>query len=431
MHAVRGLFTTADGIDADQYAIATFSVTPGPGHDLRAAAAKIALVASVGTVTAVSTENAARRLAVGPRVLHPSGPTSSDGGGQITIALPVSLIGDRDPLVYLMSICMFGAEYNYVSAIRLESVDVPRSVLRRFAGPRFGLAGIREAWGVTGRPILAAILKPRLGVALPTLAAGARSALEGGADVVFDDELVVDPDGENAFEHRAPALVAAAKAAEDATGRPKGAVVNITGRPSRATEYGHRAAALGASGVMFNGFVGGLPALQDVVDSDIGLPVLACNVGSGFVTRASNPVGISSAVLAKLSRLAGADGFQTGILAGDAYTVEAWGPSVIALDRELEHLRPAMPIVAGGLNVANLWGNWMSLGNEAIFAAGAGIFGYPGGPEQGAAALALLLDELRPDMPVDEAHETIIKLADRDRFNLRLALNMFGYEPAT
>lgn len=431
MLAVRDLFTTADGIDADKYVLVTFQIVPGPGLDLRAAAAKMALVASIGTVAPLETEDARTRMELGPRVVHPAVPPQREDSGQssqITLALPVSLMGERDPLVYLMSISMFAAEYNYVSAVRLELIDIPKSVLTRFDGPRFGISGVRKLWGITDRPVLGAILKPRIGVSLQSLADSAQAALEGGADIVFDDELVVDPAGPTKFDRRVPALVDAAARAAQATGQPKAAVVNITGRPSHAVEYGHRAVECGAKGVLFNGFVGGFPAMQEVVEADFGVPLLACNVGSGFLSRDSNGSGISGAVLAKLSRLAGADGFQTGILAGDAHTVEAWGPSVLALDRPLGHIRPSLPIVAGGLNVGNLWGNWLSLGNNVIFAAGSGIFGSPGGPRKGAEALALMLEMLEPGMSPDEARETVLKLAGKNR-NFKATLDAYGYKP--
>lgn len=184
---------------------------------------------------------------------------------------------------------------------------------------------------------------------------------------------------------------------------------------------------MGAAGFIFNAFVCGIPALQDLSEANWGVPVFACNVGSGLLTRSST--GVASSVYCRLSRLAGADAVQTGIVAGDAYTTEAWGPSVIALDRSLGHINPSLPIVAGGLNIANLWRNWRSLGNDVIFAAGSGIFGYPGGPGAGAEALRKLLENLSPEMSGKEAADETVRLAQGRGSAVARGLEAYGFDP--
>ncbi len=426
MHAVRGLFTTADGIDPEGYVVVRYRIETGKAYDLRAAAARLALVASIGTVSALRSESSERRISVGPRILHPAKP-GTESSGEVVAAFPVSLFAGRDPLAQLMSVTMFGAEYNYANEIRVESIDLPRRLLADLRGPVFGISGLRQRFGVTSRPILAAILKPRLGVSLLELAAAAQEALAGGVDIVMDDELVVDPEGDCAFVPRVTALVQAADRASATTGQLKRVVVNVSARPAHTWTYAKQAFEMGAAGFIFNAFVCGIPALQDLSEANWGVPVFACNVGSGLLTRSST--GVASSVYCRLSRLAGADAVQTGIVAGDAYTTEAWGPSVIALDRSLGHINPSLPIVAGGLNIANLWRNWRSLGNDVIFAAGSGIFGYPGGPGAGAEALRKLLENLSPEMSGKEAADETVRLAQGRGSAVARGLEAYGFDP--
>jgi ribulose 1,5-bisphosphate carboxylase large subunit-like protein len=424
---IKNLPVELDGIDTDQHVIATFRLRTAPDRDLRAAAIQMALVASIGTVKPLPLESTAAREAVGPRILHPTRP-AMEREGEVTIAFPVDLFGTKDIITQLMGVTMFGGEYNYVDEVRLESLDIPRPLLENIGGPKFGIGGVRSVLGVVQRPLLAVIVKPRLGVPLDVVAEAVKDALVGGADVVLDDELVVDPDSETNFESRTSALVRAAEIAAKKTSEVKGVFVNVTARPSLARGYAERAVELGADGLIFNAFVCGVPSLQELVEFDRGLPVFATNVGSGLLTRATNPTGVRNSVHSRLSRLAGADGVQTGILAGDAYTTEAWGPSVISLDRPLAHLKPSLPIVAGGLNVANLWGNWNCLGDDVLFAAGSGILGFPQGPLEGARCLRQLLDTLSSDLSNREAAHMIIDLAKKKGSSLADGLKAYRFD---
>lgn len=426
MHSVRGYFTTADGIDPDQYVIARYSIDAGSEYDLRAASIRMALVASVGTVTPLPTEDKETREHVGPRILHPARP-GAEAHGDVVVAYPLALFAGRDPLTQLMSVTMFGAEYNYVSEIRLESVDLPRRLLSSIAGPSFGVDGLRQTTEVMSRPLLAGILKPRLGVSLNTLADSVYEALVGGADLIVDDELVVDPEGDCAFVPRVTAMVSAARRASSHTRTLKGVVVNVSARPKNTEKYAELAANIGATGLILNAFVCGLPALQDLAEANRGLPVFACNVGSGLLTRSAT--GVASSVYSRLSRLAGADAVQTGIVAGDAYTTEAWGPSVIALDRPLGQVKPSLPIVAGGLNIANLWRNWRSLGNNVLFAAGSGIFGFPSGARSGASSLRKILDSLSPELSGQEAADQMLRLGQGRGSPFAVGLEAYGFDP--
>jgi 2,3-diketo-5-methylthiopentyl-1-phosphate enolase len=431
MHAIRQFFTTVDGIDRDEYVIVRYRIKAGPRQDLRAASMQMALVSTIGTIRPLPSETQELRQKVGPRILHPATP-GAEAAGEVTVAFPLALFGRSDVITQLMSVTTFGGEYNYVDEIRLESVDLPRPLLDILPGPTFGAQGIRDIVGVQSRPMLGAILKPRLGVRLEVLTRAARDSLAGGVDVVMDDELVVDPDGEFAFLPRVRALVDAAKQATASTGEAKGVIVNVSARPSRTRMYAEQAANLGVKGIIFNAFVCGVPALQDLVQDNWGVPVFACNVGSGLLTRATNSTGVANSVFARFSRIAGADAVQTGILAGDAYTTEAWGPSVISLDRPLGKMKSSLPIVAGGLNIANLWRNWRTLGNDVLFAAGSGIIGYPGGPYAGGQSFRKLVETLSPEMTGSEAAAEIVGLASRKaNSSLKEGLEAYEFDPAT
>ena len=79
--------------------------------------------------------------------------------------------------------------------VELADFTLPASVLAAFAGPRFGVDGLRRLTGVHGRPLLATALKPR-GLPVSEYARMAGAFAAGGGDLVKDDQnLVTDFDG--------------------------------------------------------------------------------------------------------------------------------------------------------------------------------------------------------------------------------------------
>ena len=105
----------------------------------------------------------------------------------IQIAYPAHNIGDQIPLL-LATVYGEGAS---TGELRLLDLQLPPSFVHAFTGPRFGLPGIRELTGVTGRPLLLTMMKPALGLTPAESAEVFRECALGGVDAVKDDELLV------------------------------------------------------------------------------------------------------------------------------------------------------------------------------------------------------------------------------------------------
>jgi ribulose-bisphosphate carboxylase large chain len=184
--------------------------------------------------------------------------------------------------------------------------------------------GFRHSLGVRDRVIVGGIIKPRLGLSTAEMCRYGKEALAGGIDFLVDDELVTDGRGEMAFESRIGALLDAARKAEVATGEPKRVIANISSSPRRMLELAATAEKLGVAGLLVNGYVNGFGSLQDLAIEVAGrIPLITCNIGIALLTRAGQPSGMSGAVLARLSRLSGADAVHTGASAADWHGLEA------------------------------------------------------------------------------------------------------------
>jgi ribulose-bisphosphate carboxylase large chain len=206
-----------------------------------------------------------------------------------------------------------------------------------------------------------------------------------------------------AFEARIGALVDTARKAEATTGEPKRVIANISSSPRRMLELAAIAEQLGAAALLVNGYVNGFGSVQDLAEEVAGrLPIITCNIGIALLTRAGQPSGMSGAVLARLSRLAGADAVHTGASAADWHGLEGWGRTVLALRSDLRGVNPSIPVAAGGVNIGNAAHNIISMGQDLVLEAGGGIFGYPGGPARAGEAFRIVIDVIKPHTDVND-----------------------------
>ena len=400
---IRSMFTEPDGIDRDRYIVVHYVMKPEDGVDISTAAAELALVASIGTVIPLPFETPQRRQESLPKIVlnDPSG--DREGKVRMMLALPADLYGDGDTINQIMALALFPAEYRFALELRLEAIELPRKILATLPGPKIGVDGFRQSIGIRDRVIVGGIIKPRLGLTTVEMSRYGREALLGGIDFLVDDELVTDSRDEMAFESRIGALVDTAHKAEAASGEPKRVIANISSSPRRMLELAAIAEKLGVAGLLVNGYVNGFGSMQDLAAEVAGrLPIITCNIGIALLTRAGQPSGMSGAVLARLSRLAGADAVHTGASAADWHGLEGWGRTVLALRSELRGILPSIPVAAGGVNIGNAAANILSMGEDLVLEAGGGIFGYPGGPARAGEAFRALIDVIKPHMNASE-----------------------------
>ena len=111
--------------------------------------------------------------------------------------------------------------------IRLVDVTFPGSLLARFAGPRFGIAGLRELFDAPSRPLLATALKP-MGLSPERFADQAHRLALGGLDLIKDDHSLADQEFA-VYRDRVAACAAAVRRANEETGGR--GIVTIFGVP--------------------------------------------------------------------------------------------------------------------------------------------------------------------------------------------------------
>ena len=344
------------------------------------------------------------------------------------VAYPVAILGEHPSIPPLLSLLWLASEYADTKNVWVDDIRLPASLVASFPGPRRGAPGFREKLGVDGRPLISAIVKPRYGGDLRDFLNHAAAALRGGADGLVDDELLVDPLGGFAFEQRIAALVDAASLVSEETNEPKYVFANVTASHRRAEELAVTADGLGAAGVIANPFTMGYGSFQDLAEviDDLDSLLIDCSIGAGMISLPTAPCGTSVSVLAKLSRLAGADAVHSGSEGEHWYTPELLRDIRTNLSGEFYGRRPCLPVIAGAVNAGNVWQKLQPFGIECMVNAGSGIWGHPLGAEAGAAAIRAVIDQIGTDLSPEQAHERMEELA-RSSPAVREAFNQFGY----
>jgi ribulose-bisphosphate carboxylase large chain len=272
--------------------------------------------------------------------------------------------------------------------VEITALEFPDGLLREFAGPRFGLAGLREVCGVSHRPFLCSAAKP-VGLSARELADRCAALARGGIDVVKDDHGITDQ-ATAPFAERVERCQEAVERANAASGRNARYFPNVTGplevMPARVAY----ARSVGCRGVLVSPFLVGLDGLRWLAEQG-GLAVLAHPAFAGGVTHPGHGI-VPEVLFGTLLRVLGADGVIL-INAGGRFPVaeaEALGIAENLRDPDLP-IRPALPVLVGGLSVAEI-PRWITrFGSDVMFLVGGDLYAQ-GNLERAAAYLRQLVE---------------------------------------
>lgn len=287
--------------------------------------------------------------------------------GRAVLEFPAANWGRNLPMLISSLVAGEGMEDRSFTRVRLVGLDLPRGML---PGPAFQAP---DDLGV------GAIVKPSLGLRPPEVAEVAAALAAGGARLVKDDELLGDPEW-CPLEDRVKAVAAIV---------PPSVVycANVTGPVDGLVDRARRTVDGGATGVMVNAFAAGLDAVRALRDANLGVPLLAHRVGSGPWVR-NERFGVSSAVLAQLTRLAGADYVLVGAFGGKLFdSDEEVRAQLDAVRRPLHDVHAPTAVLGGGIGPDNARAQADQAGGTGLLLLlGSAAYRHPGGVEVGVRA---------------------------------------------
>lgn len=355
----------------------TFHVEP-KGLSLKEAAGAVAAESSVGTWTELTTEKA--------YVRHLAARVFSLRKNIAKIAYPLGLFecGNMPNILSSVAGNVFGLRA--LKNLRLEDIDFPSQIIDSFAGPRFGVEGIRKLLGVYDRPLVGTIIKPKLGLKTADHAKVAYEAWIGGCDIVKDDENL-SSQSFNPFEERLTKTLEMRDKAEAESGEKKVYMINVTAETEEMIKRAESVVSHGGEYVMVDILTCGFSALQSLRKQNFDVVIHAHRAGHAAFTK--NPKhGISMLVIAKLARIVGVDQLHIGAVFGKmSEKKEEVLQNCRTLKRKMDGLKPVLPVASGGLHPGAVPALIDFFGKDFVIQAGGGIHGHPDGSMAGARAM--------------------------------------------
>jgi ribulose-bisphosphate carboxylase large chain len=380
--------------------ICSFLVEPAKGITFETAIKKIASESSIGTWTDIDnlSHDLFKRLSPKVFLLDKKNKTfriaySKDLFEEHNIAQIISAVAGN----------IFGMKD--LENVKLLDIDFPQSFIRHYSGPMFGIDGVRKILGVKHRPLVAGVVKPKIGLSEEQHSKIALDSWIGGCDYVSDDENLTSMPYNN-FEKRVSLTLNEMRKAEKETGEKKVYLPNITAPYYEMVKRAEHVMSHGGKFVMIDVLTVGWSAVQALKDQDFRVVLHGHRAMHAAFTR--NPKhGISMLVIAKLCRLIGLDQLQVGGVAG---RMQQSSSETACIGEEVEqkvvsenifkhrlqenwlNLKPVMAVCSGGLSPNSVKPLIHALGRDIIIQFGGGIHGHPDGTLAGAKAARQAVD---------------------------------------
>ncbi len=418
-------FVDLDHTPGPDELVALYYFEPAAGISKEEAVGRVASESSTGTWTTLFT--------MPPRMRDLQAKAFSIEGNYVKIAYPLGLWEEGNAAQLLSGIAgnVFGMKA--LSDLRLIDAALPAEYIRHFAGPHFGMEGIRDMMKVHGRPLTGAVPKPKVGFTAEEHAQVAYETWMGGFDFVKDDENLTSLSF-NRFEDRVRAMTKMRDRAERETGDVKSALINITAETETMKKRAQMLADNGWNYAMIDVVVAGTSAVATLRDycSDLGLAIHAHRAMHAAFDRDAKH-GITMQFLAKIMRLIGVSQIHTGTAVGKLVGTRAEATVLadvlrekhtnavehMALDQDWGAIKSAFPVSSGGLHPGLVPDVLDIYGTELVLLVSGGIHGHPKGTRAGAKAVMQAMEAWKDGETLDEKAKKAPEL--------REALEKWGY----
>ena len=406
-----------DGIDYDEYLVATYLASFPPDIPIPKLAPALAVEQSTGTWVPVPGEtkqllkdHVAKVIGVYEVPdLEFAVPKSLDSRNYILqIAYPEVNIGEQIPMLLTTVV----GNISMAGRVKVMDIRFPKKYVDGFKGPKFGIEGVRKLLGVPKRPLLNNMIKPCTGYSPEVGAELFKAAALGGCDIVKDDELLANASF-NKIQARVKLYMEIERQVYEETGEHTLYTVNVSDSFPQVFENAKRAVELGCNAIMVNFLAVGLPALRALAeDPEINVPILAHMDVAGAMYM-SPFHGISShLVLAKLPRLSGADVVVFPAPYGKAPVLKHKFEAVARnLVFPLYNIKPSFPMPSGGITPSMVPEVVKDLGTDIVIGSGGAIHAHPQGPTAGAKAFRQAIEATMRGIPLQEAAKEYPELA--------------------
>lgn len=396
----RNYLALHESIDKTKHILATFTLNV-TGEDFDRTAGGVAAESSVGTWTDIGLEEKIIWDKLHAKVIE-----MDADSGRIKITYPLDLFeaGNISQLLSSITGNVFGLKE--IIGLRLEDLDFPESYVRSFPGPALGIDGIRTLTGVTNRPLLGSIIKPKLGLTSVKHAEASMNVWDNGLNLVKDDENLTSMTFDNFYTRVDEVTTRMDQKKYLEIGSAKIHGFNITASYEEMLKRANYVRDHKANCLMIDILTAGFSGTCGIRNRNFGLMIHGHRAMHAAFTR-SRQYGISMLVIAKLCRLAGTDSLHTGTVVGK---MEGGKEEVVAINDFLRSewygLKTVLPTASGGLHPGMIPDLIHILGNDMLFNFGGGIHGHPDGTAAGARAIVQALSATIAGIPLSQAKDS-------------------------
>ncbi len=298
--------------------------------------------------------------------------TSGDAGSALA-RITYDPVTAGDDLLQLLNL-LYG-NISMMTDVRVVDVELPDSILTRFRGPRFGMAGLRALTAAPdSRAMVVGAAKP-MGLSSSALADRCAALARAGVDIVKDDHGVTNQPAAP-FRERVARCQDAVEHANSGTGGATRYFPNVTAAFDEIGDRVEFACSVGCRGVLVSPMLTGLDAVRWIA-ANFDLAVLAHPTFTGGFY--GDEGGMSAEVLyGLLFRVAGSDGvIYTN--AGGRFPLDEETCVRIneRLRRPMGDVRPSLPIAGGGVDAARV-PYWIDrYGEDMGFLVGSSLYAQP------------------------------------------------------
>ncbi|MEM2294411.1 MAG: RuBisCO large subunit C-terminal-like domain-containing protein [Nitrososphaerota archaeon] len=408
-----------DGIDIDENIVATYFIEV-PTADPVMWAESFALEQTTGTWARSHAETKEIREVSGGKLLSLFKIPGLANAYVMQIAFPTRNIpANMGALLAAVAgnVTLFRSESQEIS-VKLWDLTFPKTWLKEFKGPKFGVQGIRNYLNIPERPILNNMIKPCVGHDLSVHIELFKEAAYGGMDTIKDDELLTDVPY-NAFFDRLSKCMEIVDRKYQEIGEKTLYCINATDRVDKVIEKAERAVQAGANCIMLNSSLC-LEVLRAVAeDPSIKVPVLYHMCFTGTITK-DEKGGIYYPLYVKLARMCGADIVLVPDYRGKftGFDRQLCLQSVSALLTPLLHIKPSLALIGGGVHPGLIPVIVESYGRDVLIGAGGAVHAHPMGSRAGARALRQAVEAVMNGTP--------LRIAAEKHEELRVAIQKWG-----
>jgi len=334
--------------------------------------------------------------------------------GIVKIAFPLVNINlDNDGISQMLCHFMGGQlDINMFEKCVLKDFQLPEKSKKHFLGPKFGIKGFRDFVGNHDRPLLGAIIKPKVGASKEVLLEMTKQLVEGGVEFIKEDEIMSNPDVAP-LEERVPYIMNYLNSID----RKVVYCFCITSDFPHCLERVKKVHELGGNGVHIN-FWSGLGVYNAIRKLDLPIFLHFQKSGDKILTNKRHDFHIEWPVICKMARMSGADFIHAGMWGGYYHEDEEDLRKTMSALKDGEDYEGTVPALSGGMYPGLVDAVKNQFGNDVMCSCGGSIHGHPSGTLAGTKAM-------------QQAIEAATKKIDLDNGNLenelKQAIDKWGY----